>query len=392
MSERSHSWPEGHWDWYRHLAFKHGVRCGRMIFVGGQVDKTPSGEPRNAGDLAAQTGVVVGHVARVLEEFGAGLADVTRLVAFYATDGDVHEPTLVADIGRHVLAQGGAADGAGPVIVPVPLPWLALPGMRIEIEAVAMLGGAGERLPKRVASPPGSAALPAPFVHGVRCEEHVWTGAQTGGADAGQAFERMNAVLAALDASPADLVRVGAWYASGAPSAGLARHMDALAATSVVLPTSRLPGGEGLRIDGWAMGGAAGAPLAREVSDRADDWRWPDRKTRTMAVGCGDMVFVSGQMPLDETGAAVNRADLNAQTRLCLKRTGEALAAFGLALDDMVKQTTFFRGDADPADIVANQTLRSGSFREPAGASTGVPLADCGIDGALVSIDTIAMR
>ena len=283
-----------------------------------------------------------------------------------------------------VLAHGGAREGAGPVIVPVPLPWLALPGMRIEIEAVAMLGAGGERLPRRTASPPGNGALPAPFVHGLRCEEHVWTGAQTGAADV--AFERMSAVLAALDASPPGLVRVDAWYAAGAPAAGLARHMDMLAATSVVLPTSRLPDDQGLRLGGWAMGGTAGAPAPREVSGCPDDWRWPGRKGRVMALGCGDMVFVSGQMPLDAAGAAVERGDLDAQTRLCLTRTGAALADFGLGLDDMVKQTTFFRGDADPADIVANQTLRSASFREPAGASTGVPLADCGIDGALASL------
>ena len=80
MRPRAHSWPEGHWDWYRHLAFKHGIRSGRMIFVGGQVDKTSAGEPRNAGDLETQTSVVVAHIARVLGEFGTGLADVMRLV------------------------------------------------------------------------------------------------------------------------------------------------------------------------------------------------------------------------------------------------------------------------------------------------------------------------
>ena len=53
MPERSYSWPEGHWDWYQHLAFKHGIRTGDMAFVGGQVDKSPTGKPLHVYDLAA---------------------------------------------------------------------------------------------------------------------------------------------------------------------------------------------------------------------------------------------------------------------------------------------------------------------------------------------------
>ena len=85
MPERRYSWPAGHWDWYQHLAFKHGVAAGDLVFVGGQVDKDSSGAPLRPHDLPAQTGVVIGHIDAVLRELGAGLADVTRLVAFYAT-------------------------------------------------------------------------------------------------------------------------------------------------------------------------------------------------------------------------------------------------------------------------------------------------------------------
>jgi hypothetical protein len=31
MLERSYSRPEGHWDWYQHLAFKHGIRAGEGV-------------------------------------------------------------------------------------------------------------------------------------------------------------------------------------------------------------------------------------------------------------------------------------------------------------------------------------------------------------------------
>ncbi len=31
MPERSYAWPEGPWDWYQHLAFKHGLRAGEGV-------------------------------------------------------------------------------------------------------------------------------------------------------------------------------------------------------------------------------------------------------------------------------------------------------------------------------------------------------------------------
>src|SRR5262245_54671351 len=155
MPKRSYAWPAGHWDWYQHLAFKHGVRAGEMVFVGGQVDKSPAGEPLHVGDLATQTAVVIRHIATVLREFGAGLGDVVKLVAFYATDGRVDEAALLADIGRHVLTHGGAPDGTGPAITLVPLPCLALPGMMIEVEAIAMFGTDGARLTHTSANPAG---------------------------------------------------------------------------------------------------------------------------------------------------------------------------------------------------------------------------------------------
>lgn len=391
MPSRSYSWPAGHWDWYRHLAFKHGVRCGRMIFVGGQVDKDANGVPLHIDDLAAQTAHVVRHIQSVLAEFGASLADVTRLVAFYATDGDVDESSFVADVGRHVIDLGGAPDGVGPTIVPVPLPWLALPGMRVEIEAVAMLGEDGTRLAREASSVRNLPQLPAPFQHGLRVDEHVFVGAQASRAGASDAMAALAHVLDALSADAGDLVRIGAWHGASIPG-DLWSSLDALDVASVVLPSPRLPAGQHVRIDGWAMRERGQPAMTRTHSIETADWRWPGRVAHTQSVSCGDMVFVSAQLPLDLDGAALHSGDLPAQTTLCMERVAAALANAGLELDHMVKQTSFYLGAADPNDIVANQTQRSARYTEPAGASTGVPLEDFGVPGAMVSIDTIAMR
>lgn len=408
--DRRYSWPEGHWDWYQHLAFKHGVRAGRLIFVGGQVDKDASGEPQRVGDLPAQTATVVRHIDTVLRGFGAGLADVTKLVAFYATDGQVDEPAFLADVGRHVLANGGGADGIGPAITAVPLPCLALPGMRVEIEAVAMLGLDGEHIPRTTASAPDLPPLPAPFAHGIRCGEHIWVSALTprdaGGAvrDPGDVaaqtaclFDDATRILGSLGAGLRDTVRAGCWYAGDGGRAawepGARRRAEGFTAPFPVmteLPTSRLPAGETSRMELWAMHREDGEDLRREASSGKPGWRHPLSLPYPHALRCEDMVFVGGQLSLDREGRALHEGDLNAQTRSVMDYTRDALAGFDLALDHMVKQTSFYLGEADPGSIVTNQRLRSSYYSEPAGASTGVPLPAFALEEVMVTVETIA--
>jgi enamine deaminase RidA (YjgF/YER057c/UK114 family) len=269
MPTRSYAWPPGHWDWYQHLAFKHGVRAGELAFVGGQVDKSSTGEPLHAFDLAAQTAVVIRHIDTVLREFGAGLANVVKLVAFYATDGHVDETAFLADIGRHVLAHGGAPDGVGPAITLVPLPCLALPGMMVEIEAIAMLGMHGERPPRTITNPPALPLLPPPFSHGVRCGEHIWTSAQGGRAADGSmqypqdlvaqtavVMEHVTQVLAALGVDLDDTVKLGTWYRGDGTrttwelaTCQRASYFTTPGPTVSALSTPSLPPGDMTRVD-----------------------------------------------------------------------------------------------------------------------------------------------
>ena len=423
MPTRSYAWPQGHWDWYQHLAFKHGVRAGDIVFVGGQVDKSSTGEPLHAFDLATQTAVVIRHVDTVLREFGAGLANVVKLVAFYATDGSVDETTFLADIGRHVLAHGGAPDSIGLAITLVPLPCLALPGMMVEIEAIAMLGKDGERLPRTTANPPALAPLPPPFNHGVRCGEHIWTSAQGQGltalrrrsrasrttddslpypqnlvAQTEVAMEHMAQVLAALGADLDDIVRLSTWYrgdgtrATWEPAARQrASYFTAPGPTVSALPTPSLPHGDMTRVDAWAMRDADGRRLARTYAQLHEGWQWPVALPAAIGLQCGAFVFVGQQVALDAQGRTIAPGDLLEQTRQVMESTRTVLASFGLTLDDMVKQNSFYQGEADPETIVTNQRYRSSFYSEPAGASTGVPLLCLPLENLLVSVETVAM-
>ena len=393
MNPRSYSWPEGHWDWYRHLAFKHGVRCGGFAFLGGQVDKDSTGEPQRVGDLPAQTEVVIGHIERVLAEFGAGLRDVVSLVAYHAAPPG-GEDALVADIGRHLREIGSVASGRGPVLSLVPLPCLALPGMLVEIEAVARLGEDGAFVPRECFRVPGGDPLPDTISHAVRCGDHLWVGAAEA-AEPAEGMERLRRILATVGGEIADIAKLNAWFSGGGSDEswrslveGLGAEFDREAPVLSALPTPSLDPSPGVRLWGWAVGGGT----TRQHAPALPEWRWPAKLPFPRALACGDLVFLGGHPPLDEKGELQHRGDLDEQTRLVMALTRADLAAFGLDLDDMVKQTSFYLGAARAEDIVTNQRLRSSFYREPAGAATGVPLPGFGLPGAKIEVETIAMR
>jgi reactive intermediate/imine deaminase len=61
------------------------------------------------------------------------------------------------------------------------------------------------------------------------------------------------------------------------------------------------------------------------------------------AVRAGGLIFVSGQVPLDETGAVVGAGDVAAQTRQVFRNLGAVLDAAGATFADVVKLTFFVR-------------------------------------------------
>ena len=139
------------------------------------------------------------------------------------------------------------------------------------------------------------------------------------------------------------------------------------------------------------MRGADGRRLARAYAQLHDAWQWPGAWPAAIGLQCGKFIFVSQQVTLDAQGHVIAPGDLLEQTRRVIESTRTVLASFGLTLDDMVKQNSFYQGEADPETIVTNQRYRSSFYSEPAGASTGVPLPCLPLADLLVSVETVAM-
>lgn len=85
----------------------------------------------------------------------------------------------------------------------------------------------------------------------------------------------------------------------------------------------------------------------------------------TPAVRAGDFVFVSGQVPMTETGEILF-GSVEAQTRLVMDRVAKALTAAGSSMKDVVKANVFLK---DARDFVAFNAVYTSYFeagRKPA--------------------------
>ncbi len=113
-------------------SFSRAIVDGEMVYVSGT-----TGMDRSAGtfpaDAAAQTRLALGHLEAALDEAGARLADVLRVVVYIADRADLMPVCEVI---------GAAFADIRPANTTV-IAALALPEMKVEIEVTARIGSAG---------------------------------------------------------------------------------------------------------------------------------------------------------------------------------------------------------------------------------------------------------
>lgn len=103
----------------------------RLAFIAGQGGEDAEG--RLSADFAEQARQALANVATALQSQGAGLAQVFKLTLLIV---DHNPQRLAAWVREADLAWGGAMKPVGTLI---PVPRLALEGMLIEIEEVAVV-------------------------------------------------------------------------------------------------------------------------------------------------------------------------------------------------------------------------------------------------------------
>ena len=106
----------------------------------------------------------------------------------------------------------------------------------------------------------------------------------------------------------------------------------------------------------------------------------------SQAVRAGQLLFVSGQVPLDPATGQIVDGDIAAQTRRVFANLGAVLAAGGRSFADVVRTTVFL---ADMSDFAAVNEIYGQYFLEPYPARATVQVARLPKD-ARVEIDLIA--
>lgn len=110
--------------------FTDAVRAGDLLFVSGIVAVDGDGGLVGGDDVVAQTRQIFETMRTVLAAAGCGFEDVVKVTIFLT---DVEDRPLINPVRREVF---GATRPASTL---VEVPRLAVPGAKVEVEAVALL-------------------------------------------------------------------------------------------------------------------------------------------------------------------------------------------------------------------------------------------------------------
>ena len=110
--------------------YAHAARAGGLLFVSGCVPVDAEGRLVGGDDVVAQARQTLANVGAVLAAAGAGPADVAKVTVFLT---DVDDRAAINPVRREFFGD------ARPASTLVEVPRLAVPGAKIEIEAIAVV-------------------------------------------------------------------------------------------------------------------------------------------------------------------------------------------------------------------------------------------------------------
>jgi reactive intermediate/imine deaminase len=108
------------------------VRVGDLLFVSGCVPTDANGDVVGGDDVAAQARQTFENIGRILAAAGASFADVAR-VTVYLTDVD--DRPLINPVRQEFFGE------TRPASTLIEVSRLAIPGIKIEVEAIARVPG-----------------------------------------------------------------------------------------------------------------------------------------------------------------------------------------------------------------------------------------------------------
>ena len=408
MLPRKRFHPERHLSIGVPLNHSHGLRCGEMIFIGGQADIDGDARVTRPDDLESQTRIAMTGVLRILSGMEAEPSDLVKLTGFYVI-GDTADEKRILELMAESLR---GITCPGPAVTLVPIETNCFDGLSIEIEAIAMRGQNGEKLARSASWIDDGSALPTPFSQAIKCGQMIFTSGQTA-EDAGGSIphfgslaeqshvvlNKLGRLLAGLGADLRDAVKANVfnvepgdqeeWKEAALIRAGYYPEPGP-AATGLSL--TRLPQeGMMVRYDVVAMRGLDGSRLPREGVWPTGHWDWPVHLPYRHGVKVGDLIFLGGQVSLRPDASVIDPGDVKAQTHTAMKNIQKVLKEFGLDFEHLVKVNTFYAGSKGQEDLLQNASIRCNYYRDPGPVSTGIPFSYLAYKDMLIEIDCVAM-
>ncbi|MFY9332084.1 MAG: RidA family protein [Candidatus Nanopelagicales bacterium] len=118
------------YSWDADFKYSQATRVGDLIFVSGQAAVGADGQVVGEGDFQAQAACVFDNLAKVLEAAGSSLAKVAKVTIFM---------TDTSHFGHILECRDRYFTAPYPADSTVEVTALALPGLMLEIEAIATI-------------------------------------------------------------------------------------------------------------------------------------------------------------------------------------------------------------------------------------------------------------
>lgn len=121
------------------------------------------------------------------------------------------------------------------------------------------------------------------------------------------------------------------------------------------------------------------------------DWAWDADYPLSQMVRCGDFLFLSGQVPLDEAGNLVGPGDIRAQSRRVFQNMQQVLGLAGCDLTSVVRLTTYFTISLADGNVTnAYWEVRREFFGDHRPASTGMVVRELIMPEMILEVDAVA--
>ena len=369
------------------VAVSRAVKEGGFSFCCGQADMGPDGYPQKKYDLKSQTAVSVKLMEDVFERIGTPMEKLVRVQVHYINDGKFTEKEY-AEYFRSLLP-----DQSNPLLIFTPLPKLFYDGLCVEIDGIACVDSGNKKMDtgKNVICESIKAgnlifSLYKSTKKGTPLKEQIR-----------DQFEQLDKMMEDLSVDQKNVLKIYTYYSA---SDRLAALKDIVSIrndfySDAIPPCSDVPvaafnseiQGEEFRLE---------VVLAEDVStvrrfkssELPGACQLPHSKSMDLARETDRLIFFATQHPYSQDGELLYPGNIEKQTVHCMDALKKGLAFFDSSFEDMMKMTTFYKGDED--DFHKNLSIRNSYLRSPGAASTGVPLDQFTYPEQLIQVEGIA--